>query len=279
LSLRRVTRPLQALVTEGQRVAEGGDFHPLSLEGPPDLRVLLDIVNQMVARLSEQQETLRRYARRILQGQEDERKRLSRELHDETVQDLVALNQRIELTHNALERDPQEAQTRLAELQSLAQRAVTEVRRMSNNLRPSILEDLGLAPALQTLTGELMQAAPGIQANCEIVGAETRLPPDLELVAYRIAQEALNNIRRHAKTATRVNVALFYEGWGIMLMIEDDGPGFEPEELPESGHLGLVGMKERAQIFGGELKIQAAPGEGTTVALRLPTNNKTPGLV
>jgi signal transduction histidine kinase len=274
LSTRRVTRPITALVSEGQRVAAGEPFQPLVVEGPSDLRVLLRVVNQMVARLAEQQATLRRYALQVLTSQEDERKRLSRDLHDETAQALVALNQRIELCRDVLDKDPQAAKRRLGELQELAQRSLSEVRRMSNALRPSILEDLGLSAALRALTTELRQELPQVQAHCEIVGSQVRLPPELELTVYRIGQEALSNVRKHAGVnATRVNVALFFEAWGVMLLVEDNGPGFaapSESELVAGGHLGLMGMRERAQLFQGELTVTSAPGEGTTVSLRLP---------
>jgi signal transduction histidine kinase len=268
-----VTRPIDALVAAGQRVAEGQAYEPLAIAGPPDLGILIAVINRMVARLTEQQAALRQYALRVLQGQEDERLRISHELHDETVQDLVALTKRIELSVDALDEDPAVAKERLREVADLAQKALVEVRRISHHLRPFALEDLGLAPALQALARDLAQQLPNAQVHCEVVGKEARLPHELELTVFRIAQEALNNVRRHAKTATRVNIALIFEDWGIMLMVEDDGIGFElaaRETLMSAGHLGLTGMIERAQLFGGELNIASEPGEGTTVSLRLP---------
>ena len=276
-SLRRVTGPLNALVAEGQRVATGQPFHPLPIQGPPDLRTLLRVVNEMVARLGEQQAALRRYALQVLRGQEEERLRLSRDLHDQTVQDLVALSQRIELCADALEDDPAAAKARLSEVGALAQNTLAEVRRMSKDLRPFVLEDLGLAAALPVLAADLERGLPGAHVSCEIVGRAVRLPPELELTAYRIAQEALNNVRRHAAGATRVNVALFYEECGIQLMVEDDGRGFtltDRETLVRGGRQGLVGMMERAQLFGGELEVATTPGAGTTVNLRLPWRDK-----
>jgi signal transduction histidine kinase len=273
VSVNRVTRPLAALIAEGQAVAAGQPFRPLALQGPADLRTLLRVVNQMVARLAEQQASLQRYAQDVLRGQEEERLRLSRDLHDETVQDLVALTQRVELCGDLLEEDPAAAGGELRELRSLAYHTLDGVRRLSRDLRPFVLEDLGLAASLQTLCRELGQTLPAARIGCEIVGREARLPPELELAAYRVAQEALNNVRRHAPSATRVNVALFYEEWGIQLMVEDDGPGFQladREAAARDGHLGLIGMVERARLFGGEAQIASQPGEGTTVTLRLP---------
>jgi len=272
VSVRRVMRPLGALVAEGQRVAAGQPFRPLAVEGAPDLRVLLQVVNRMVARMGDQQEMLRRYALRVLQGQEEERRRLSRELHDETVQDLVALSQRIELLADALETDRHVVAQRLADLQALSRHTLAEVRRMSNNLRPSTLEDLGLAAALQALTSELADAMPQAQAHCEIVGREVRLAPEVELGIYRIGQEALSNVRRHAISATRIRVALIYDERETVLLVEDDGPGFATasEDTSAGEHLGLLGMRERAQLLGAELAITSAPGKGTAVSLALP---------
>ncbi len=273
VSVRRVTRPLNALVAEGQRVAAGEPFRPVAVAGPPDVRTLLGVVNQMVARLGEQQAVLRRYALQVLAGQEEERLRLSRDLHDQTVQDLVALTQRLELTADELD-TPVAAKARLAGVQELARDTLAEVRRMSRDLRPFVLEDLGLAAALDVLVRDLGAAMPGAHVGCEIVGHATRLSPELELTVYRIAQEALNNVRRHAADATRVNVALFYEDWGVQLMVEDNGRGFVTQDtasLVRDGHLGLAGMAERAKLFGGQMEVTSAPGEGTTVGLRLPS--------
>jgi signal transduction histidine kinase len=189
------------------------------------------------------------------------------------VQDLVAITQRIELCADLLEKDPAAAGAQMRELSKLAAGALAEVQRISKDLRPFVLEDLGLTVALDVLARDLGAQLPQAHVSCEIVGKEVRLPPELELTAYRIAQEALNNVRKHAAGATRVNIALFYEDWGIQLMVEDNGRGFElvdREALARGGHLGIAGMVERAQLFGGEINVSSVPGEGTTMSLRLP---------
>lgn len=269
---RRVVRPLDALVAEGQRVQAGAAFRPLSVTGPSDVRALLEAVNGMLARLDEQQAALRRYALQVLRGQEEERLRLSRDLHDETVQDLVALNQRLDLLHHRLHEDA-EANEELDRFQETLQTAIAEVRRLSNNLRPHVLEDLGLSAALRAITHDLERQMPSVQAHSEVVGQERPLPRELELTVYRIAQEALANVRKHAPAATRVSVALIFEADALELVVEDDGPGFEADQSRSAGgHLGLTGMRERAQLFGGGLSIESAAGQGTTVFLRLPTD-------
>jgi signal transduction histidine kinase len=209
----------------------------------------------------------------VLESQEEERKRIARDLHDETVQDLVAVMQRIELWRGAMDGEAAQSTKWIDELDTLVRGALADVRRMSNDLRPFILEDLGLLPALEYLTEEAEQELETAQIHTEIVGDERRLAPELELTVFRIVQEALTNVRKHARDASRVNVTLYYEDWGVLLTVEDDGPGFETADRAERirrGHLGLAGMAERAQLFDGELEVTSSPGRGTTVELRLP---------
>jgi len=274
ISVNQVTRPLSALVRETRLVSTGEAFHPLETRGPWEMRTLIGAFNYMVIRLAEQRTALHQYALQVLQSQEEERKRISRELHDDTVQDLVGLGQRIELCRYALQDDPAEASRRLDELQSLAKLALAGVRRVSNDLRPLILEDLGLPAALQALSEDLSQQVPSARVHCEIVGHERRLAPELELAVFRVIQEALTNVRKHAQRATQVNVTLYFEDKEIVATVEDNGPGFEPPDvqaLVQKGHLGLAGMYERANLFGGEVSITSTPGEGTTTVLRLST--------
>jgi signal transduction histidine kinase len=225
----------------------------------------------MVSRLEEQQQSLRSYAVEMLKAQEEERLRLSRDLHDGAVQDLVALSQRLELYRDAAEHSVPAAEERLQEVQALAEKSVVELRRMSNNLRPSVLEDLGLVPALQYLIRELGEHLPEAKANFEVVGEEERLKPEVELAIFRIAQEALSNVRKHAPSAGRVSMALVFDDLEVTLVVEDNGPGFNMAPSPamlQQGHLGLTGMEERTRLLGGTLDIETAIGKGTTVILR-----------
>ncbi|HEX2988146.1 MAG TPA: ATP-binding protein, partial [Chloroflexota bacterium] len=180
---------------------------------------------------------------------------------------------RLELYRHSLQEGPAAAEERLQEVQALAQKGVVELRRMSNNLRPSVLEDLGLVPALQFVVRELAQQLPGARTNFEVVGQEVRLPLEMELAVFRIAQEALSNVRKHASSARRVSVALVFDDREVTLVVEDDGGGFQlppSGALLQQGHLGLTGMAERARLFEGELRVETAPENGTTVILRLP---------
>ena len=273
LGVNRVVRPLNVLVREAGQVSGEVHFHPLTIQGPPELCVLIRAFNHMVTRLAEQQAALRRYAVQVIRSQEDERKRLSRELHDDTAQQLVGLVQRLDLCRNVLEQDPAGARQRLDELQELAEGTLTDVRRMSNDLRPHILEDLGLAVALETLCEELSEEMPYTRIRCELVGSERRLPSEVELTVFRVVQEALTNVRKHASSATSVDVTLRFDEEDVTAGVTDNGPGFhvsEPNGLIREGHLGLAGMNERARLIGGVLSIVSTSGEGTTVTLRTP---------
>jgi len=141
---------------------------------------------------------MRDYMAAVTMAQEEERKRLARELHDETVQALIALGQRIEMAQKALDKDPEKARQRLAELSALANDTQQEVRRFSRALRPLYLEDLGFVPALEMLAQEV-ERQNGLAVSIRTEGTVRRLTPDLELAAYRIAQEGLNNVIRHAQ--------------------------------------------------------------------------------
>jgi signal transduction histidine kinase len=271
--INRVNKPLDGVVREARRVSAGEVFRPLAAEGPPEMQALISAINQMVIRLAEQRATLQHYAMRVLESQEEERKRIARDLHDETVQDLVAVMQRLELWRGAMDDQPAQSTKWIEELDLLVRGALADVRRMSNDLRPFVLEDLGLRAALEYLTEEVQLELEAVQIHTEIVGSERRLPPELELTVFRIVQEALTNVRKHARNASRVNVTLYYEDWGVLVTVEDDGPGFEAADAADrirKGHLGLAGMAERAQLFDGGLEVTSSPGRGTTVQLRLP---------
>ncbi len=272
MSIGRVIRPLAALAQRADQLGPGSLFYPLVSQGPLELRVLTEAFNRMVIRLAEQQAAMRHYAEKALLSQEEERQRISHELHDETVQDLVGLMQRVDLCQTEMDQDPALARRRLAELRKLAGRALGDLRRISNALRPSILQDLGLVSAIQSLSDELASDLPGTRVDCAILGQERRLPAEIELSAFRVAQEAMTNIRKHAAGAREVWVSLSISEDDVRLSVRDDGPGFQVPGLDafvRSGHLGLAGMAERAHLIGGRLEVVSSPGEGTTVQLSM----------
>jgi two-component system, NarL family, sensor histidine kinase UhpB len=273
ISIERVIRPLASLSQNADRLGPGSIFYPVPEQGPEELRTLINAFNQMVIRLAEQQAALRQYAEKALLSQEEERQRISHELHDETVQELVGLIQRVELCRNEMERDPWMARRRLDELKALAEQALDDLRRISNALRPTILQDLGLSAALQTLCDDLSQELPDAHLDYEVDGQSRRLPPEQELAIFRVAQEAISNIRWHAGDASHIEIILHLAETGLNLAIRDDGPGFvvgDVRDFVRAGHLGLAGMFERARLFGGSLDIQSSPGRGTLVSLSLP---------
>jgi signal transduction histidine kinase len=211
---------------------------------------------------------LRHYLRQIIGAQEDERRRLARELHDDTAQALVILSHRLDALDAYREQFPEPVMQRLEELLELADDILRGVRRFSRDLRPPVLDDLGLVPALESLTTDLLQE--GTRAEFQVLGHRRSLSPEVELTLFRIAQEALRNVQKHAG-ASEVLVRVEFEDASVRISVEDDGKGFRmPEEmatLAEEGRLGLLGMQERVQLIGGDLRIRSEPEKGTTVAV------------
>ena len=273
LSLSRIIRPIANLAENARGAVPGSVFHPVSEQGPSELRILIKAFNQMVIRLAEQQGTLREYAHKALLSQEEERQRLSHELHDGTVQDLVGLAQRVELCRTEMERNPLQARRRLDELHSLVEQTLSDVRRISTALRPPVLDDLGLQVALDAICKDLQQDKPALAVEYSVVGQERRLQPDLELAVYRIVQEALANIRKHVGQASQVQVSLTFAEDEIQACVRNNGGVFanpDVNSFVRSGHLGLAGMYERARLFGGTLNITAEADGNTLVLLKLP---------
>lgn len=220
------------------------------------------------------QDELRDYASLITRVQEEERRRLARELHDDTAQALIALSLGLDGLSSAVEKLnlPQKDRDWLASLQALADHTLDEVRRACRDLRPSILDDLGLRAALEWLCDS--SNSRGISSSFACSGSVRTLTPEAEIAIFRIAQEALSNVWRHAQ-ATRVEVELKYLPDRLLLRIQDDGQGFQPEQITAVQHdsqsgLGLLGMRERAMLIGAELVIDARSGAGCLVTLALP---------
>jgi len=208
----------------------------------------------------------------IIAAQEEERKRIARELHDETSQALTALMVGLDTTGLALAINPQEAAHRLGATKAIAEGMLENIHRLITDLRPSLLDDLGLVPAIAWY-GEQRLRPLGIALRLEGNGLEQRLPPTMETALFRIVQEAITNVIRHAKAST-VTVRLVLLDDYLTLQVADDGQGFDPEMLqspdPQGKSLGLWGIRERVSILGGEFHVQTAPGQGTTVTVRVP---------
>jgi signal transduction histidine kinase len=217
-------------------------------------------------------ENMRFYARQITQAQESERRRIARELHDDTIQSLVALSRQLEALATPGDPLSAEGSERVRELQERTSAVIKRVRRFSQDLRPSILDDLGLLPTLEELTAD-MNRLDGLQAECRVKGEERRLSSETELTLFRIAQEALNNVRKHAE-ATHVVTTVELSDSVVTMTVEDNGKGFNPPTLTDhpttAGKLGLIGMHERARLLGGSLSVDSVPGEGTKVVVNVP---------
>ncbi|HBY97273.1 MAG: histidine kinase [Ardenticatenaceae bacterium] len=262
--LRYVVRPLHLLGLRADRIG-AGDFDAAAepVGGVTEIEDLRRTLDRMARQIQHDQRALQEYLGAVTRAQEEERVRLARELHDETVQTLIALSQRAQMAQRTLARDPARATERLGELRAMLGEAIEEVRRFSRALRPHYLEELGLAPSLEMLAREA-------GARFHLTGAPRRLSPDQELALYRIAQEALNNAHRHAQ-AQEVEVKVTFTEIAAVLQIADNGVGFEvpgrPADLTRAGHFGLMGMRERTQAIGGELTVSSMPGRGTVVTV------------
>ena len=217
-------------------------------------------------------ENMRFYVRQITRAQEDERKRIARELHDDTAQALIDLSRRLDNLAISREQLSETVIWRLEEFQELIDSILQGVRRFSRDLRPSVLDDLGLLPALEWLTANLMEED-GIETELKVYGDRRRLPPEAELALFRVVQEALSNVRRHSQASRVVIVVEFGEG-RVRITVKDNGQGVElpgtTGDLASTGKLGLIGMHERARLLDGTLTVRSEPGKGTTVTVDVP---------
>lgn len=232
--------------------------------------LLAEAQQARLAAVEHSQALQRELLHRTVRAQEDERARLARELHDELAQILTALS----LDLGTLERQlptRTNAMPTVQHLHQLARELADRLQRMVQALRPTALDSLGLVPALQALADESANHL-GLQVELRVEGSLQRLEPLLETVLYRVAQEALTNVARHAGTR-RATMRLTFAAERIRLAIEDQGRGLDPYPHPEGRTgWGLVGMRERAEAAGGQLRITSSPGSGTTVLVDLPAS-------
>jgi len=275
---RWILQPLLGLEAKANELAWGNyDTIETPTGGITEIRHLQAALIHLAHKVKTYQQGLRNYIGAITMGQEEERRRLARELHDDTLQSMIALNQRVQLAQ--LDQKMSEAgngtkNTGLAEIQSLTEQTIQNLRRLTRALRPIYLEDLGLAAALEMLARETQQAS-GIQVTFERSGTEVRMSAPVELALYRIGQEALNNVVRHAQ-ASQTALKISYTLDSVRLEISDDGVGFEvpesPSEFAPSGHFGLLGIHERSEMIGAKLEIHSRPPEGSQITVTVPTH-------
>jgi len=268
-----VWRPVRRLSAGAVRLAEGelGTLeHPCN--GVSEIESLRRAMLAMAGHVQRAQAQSHAYAGALVRGQESERQRLAHELHDDTVQALVALGQSIDLARAALHTQPAAVSEMLSSTRTMTAQTAASLRDMIADLRPPALDELGLATALRMLANT---RHPGL--NIHIEGTERRLESTLELALFRTAQEALNNARRHA-AAPHISLRLSYQPRSIVLSVEDDGRGFTPppdlNTLAMDGHFGLVGIQERLTEYGGTLRVNSTPGSGTRLEASIPTGER-----
>jgi PAS domain S-box-containing protein len=225
---------------------------------------------------SEQQ--LRHLSHEILLAQEAERKRISRELHDTVLQTLVGINVHLASLTPKPADNPASLRRKIAQTQVLVEKSLAMVHRFAVELRPTVLDDLGLIPALHTFLKDFMKRT-GVRARLTAYAAVNQLPLDQSAVLYRVTLEALNNVAIHAQASTAEVEIKKLPHW-ICLKITDDGKSFDVKRvlrMKGNGRLGLLGMSERLEMLGGKFSIKSTPGHGTTITARIPVTSKSVG--
>ena len=230
-----------------------------------DLRLAETFATRAAVAVDLSERVARDALRRVVAAQELERQRLARELHDETGQALTSILLGLKPLEDTVTSDG--ARRAVAELRQRVVATLQDVRRLAVELRPKALDDFGLVPALERLVGGFAEQT-GIAVDLEASGVGGRLPPEVETVLYRIVQEALTNVVKHADART-VSIVIAQQGGGVTAVIEDDGRGFDPARAGE-GRFGLQGMRERLALLDGELRVESRSGAGTTLVVQVP---------
>lgn len=218
-------------------------------------------------------DSMRFYLQEVLVAQEEERKRIARDLHDDAGQSLLLLTHQLDaIASDPRNKLPKPVQEKLTRLHSLAGEILSSLRRYAQELRPPILDDLGLVAALEWMADNLITEE-GIDVDVQLDVQGRDLPREAQFLLFRIAQEALRNIKRHAE-ASKVVIRLESGTGRIRMIITDNGKGFEVpvqiSDISSTGKLGLIGMQERAQLLRGTLSIQSELGKGTAVIVEIP---------
>jgi signal transduction histidine kinase len=258
-----LTRPLKQLTAAARAIAAGRPAAEVPREAFNAMNSALD---QAAVERAERRKLQDRFVGAVIDAQEDERKRVARELHDGTSQSLTSLIIGIKNVADVAESGLVKA--RVEELRDVAVEALDEIHSLATRLRPPVLDDLGLAAALERYV-EDCRARFEIRIDLVTLGRLERLPVEVETAVYRIVQEAMTNVIRHAR-AENVGVVIERHSHLLRVGVEDDGQGFDPADVSGSGHLGLVGMRERAELLGGVMKIESLAGIGTTVTIEIP---------
>jgi signal transduction histidine kinase len=253
-------RAIGVLVAQDKEEADDARFTD------EDLRIAEAFAERAALAIDLSERVARDALRRVVAGQELERQRLARELHDETGQALTSILLGLKAIEEA--GNGQDVRKSVRDLRELVVATLQDVRRLAVELRPKALDDFGLVPALQRLA-ETFAEQTGIRVHVEAALGDSRLSGETETALYRIVQEALTNVIKHAQAAT-VSVVLTRKGDSVVAVIEDDGRGFDPTDTRDE-RLGLLGMRERIALVNGQLSVESRPGEGTTLAVEVPS--------
>jgi signal transduction histidine kinase len=277
-----IIRPVNVLLRTARRLSEGDLAARANvLRGRGELVQLAQVFDRMAEALElreverlRAQRTLRQYAERLMEAQESERRRIARELHDEIGQALTAVKMNLQAAQRLAE-DPVLLSYQ-QDCMDTVDRTLYQVRSLSLDLLPSVLDDLGLEPALRWLVAHLARQT-GVSIQLDVDSLDGRLRPDLELACFRVAQEALTNAVRHAQ-AEQVHVELRRRKGEVQLVVLDDGVGFDVqaafERATRGASLGLLGMRERVSLVGGQIDIMSAPGQGSEIRAQFPTSGR-----
>jgi signal transduction histidine kinase len=277
LTTKSITSPIRDLAAVMQRAAKGGHPGRVEITSPDELRSLGEAFNMMTVQLeqAERQRSagLRAYAISVQRAQEEERERISRELHDDICQRLSGMKFRVEVLADEAEPAQKRMVRGLRDINQELDRAITEVQRISSNLRPSVLDDFGLVTALRMLSKDFEKVHSIPASFRETHDVPGPVDPNIEIALYRIAQEALSNTARHAR-ARSVTLDLDRRESAIQLTIADDGTGFGEKDTArarDEGHgMGLMSMRERSELLGGTFRVETGADRGTTITVILP---------
>jgi two-component system, NarL family, sensor histidine kinase UhpB len=268
LILRLALSPLRQLEDTARRV-RSGDADARIVPTPladRDFERVAETFNMMLDSAQAYRQRLREVAARALNAQEEERKRIARELHDGIAQSLAALRVRLRMARSA---DAESAVAALERISADLGEATEELRRIAQGLRPPALDMLGLAPAIESCARSINDTT-GLMVDTDMGPVGGQLTSDAELALYRIVQEALSNAARHAGART-ARVSLDAADGVVTAVVSDDGHGFSVEAEMARGGLGLFGMQERGAYVGGSVQIESEPGAGTRIVVTIPT--------
>jgi len=273
LILDAALRPLRELRKLAEKISHGDKLQLELLKNPDaDTVSLASALRSLVNQLGDRNQELHALSGRAINAQEEERKSIARSLHDDTGQALTMLIISLDQLETRLSEQQQDLKDDIQQLRTLAANTLTELRRIVFGLRPAILDDLGLVPAIRWYARSNLEPA-GLKVEVQAPEPMPDLPPEVCISLFRISQEAVNNILRHA-AANLVHIVLSLQPGSISLQVRDDGRGFNQQAASQDAlsrhHLGLLGLRERVELLGGQMSLVSAPGQGTSLEVHLP---------